>query len=162
MFYLCCCKNEQPTGVITTHAKQEKKDDPWIQINKKNVALENEEIDLFIKRYGWKMIKTGSGLRYQVVKKGEGAIPKQGETVQLKYKMLFLSGDEVSNSDEDGELEFVIERSGEITGLHEAVQLIPHGSKARLIIPSYLAYGIVGDGDRINGQFSLVMIIEIQ
>jgi len=45
--------------------------------------------------------------------------------------------------------------------LHEAVQLLRPGAKARLVIPSYLAYGVAGDGDRIQGLQPIIMEITL-
>ena len=56
---------------------------------------------------------------------------------------------------------FTINKTDEIVALHEAMFLLKKGAIARLIIPSHLAYGISGDGDRIIGQHSLVMHIEL-
>jgi len=35
------------------------------------------------------------------------------------------------------------------------------GSKAIIIVPSYLAYGLTGDGEKIGGRETLVYQIEI-
>ena len=35
------------------------------------------------------------------------------------------------------------------------------GAKARLVIPSYMAYGVSGDGNKINGRLPVAMTIEI-
>ena len=43
--------------------------------------------------------------------------------------------------------------------MHEAVQMLRPGARARLVIPSYLAYGVAGDGDRIQGLQPVMMEI---
>jgi len=35
------------------------------------------------------------------------------------------------------------------------------GEKARLVIPSYLAYGVAGDGNLIKGYSPIAMYIEL-
>ena len=62
----------------------------------------------------------------------------------------------------DGKKVFVVDKSSEITGLHEAVKLLKPGGKANLVIPSHLAYGVAGDGHRIIGQKSVAMKISIE
>jgi FKBP-type peptidyl-prolyl cis-trans isomerase len=64
-------------------------------------------------------------------------------------------------SDSLGKKHFVVNRSEEIDALHEAVQLLRPGAKARLVIPSYLAYGVAGDGDRIQGLQPIIMEITL-
>jgi FKBP-type peptidyl-prolyl cis-trans isomerase len=146
---------ENPTQV------QDDSETPLLRGNKKMLALENEDIELFIKRYKWNMIKTGTGLRYEIVEKGTGSIPKKGDAVELEFVTQLLTGDTIYTSKERGVKKFQVEKTDEIVGLHEAVQLIPKGSVAYLVIPSYMAYGIAGDGDQIFGQHALVMTIKI-
>lgn len=148
-------KLENPTQV------QDDSETPLLRGNKKMLALENEDIELFIKRYKWNMIKTGTGLRYEIVEKGTGSIPKKGDAVELEFVTQLLTGDTIYTSKERGVKKFQVEKTDEIVGLHEAVQLIPKGSVAYLVIPSYMAYGIAGDGDQIFGQHALVMTIKI-
>ena len=46
-------------------------------------------------------------------------------------------------------------------GLHEAVKKMKRGGSAHLVVPSFLAYGVAGDGRRIRGKVSLAMTIEV-
>ena len=48
-----------------------------------------------------------------------------------------------------------------IDALHEVAQMLRPGAKARLVIPSYLAYGVAGDGDKIQGLQPIVMEIRV-
>lgn len=147
--------------VITPAHEKEDAESPLLRGNKKMLALESEDIELFIKRYEWNMIKTATGLRYEIIQKGNGSVPKKGDLVELEYVTQLLSGDTIYTSKERGLKKFQVEKTDEIVGLHEAVQLIPKGSVAHLVIPSYMAYGISGDGDQIFGQHALVMTIKI-
>jgi len=129
--------------------------------NQKIVELENEEIELFLKRYPWKMKQTNTGLRYEITKKGVGKNVEKGETVTLTYRTYLLTGEEIYNNNEYGLKQFVVEKSEEISGLHEAVQWMNKGTEARLIIPSHLAYGASGDGKKIKPYQTIIMKIVI-
>lgn len=162
MLVVTSCHRQEVTGVVTTpQQEEEEKYDPFVDGNKKIVALENEEIDLFVQRYGWKTEKTGTGLRIEIVKEGSGEHPVAGESVTLKYKMMSLSGDVLYQSSEDGNMTFVVDKSNELTGLHEAVKMMKVGGTAKVVIPSHLAYGVGGDGDRIVGRQPLAMYLEL-
>lgn len=162
LVFLSACKEKNVTGfVIKPVQEQEKEETPLMRGNRKMITLENEEIDLFIKRYGWNMIKTGTGLRYEVLKQGKGELLKEGEMVELKFTTQFLTGDTVYTSQMNGNKMFTINKTDEIVGLHEVMFHLKRGAVARLVIPSHLAYGISGDGDRIIGQHALVMHIEL-
>jgi FKBP-type peptidyl-prolyl cis-trans isomerase len=136
--------------------------DPFVIGNKKIVELENEEIELFIKHYRWKMIQTKTGLRYEITNKGVGKNIKKGETVTLEYSSMLLNKEEIYNSNNDGVKRFIVEKSEEIAALHETVQLMNRGCEARIIIPSHLAYGASGDGDKIMPYQTLIMKIKVK
>ena len=140
--------------------KPEKEDTSrnWNQVN---VVREDEDIDFFIQRYGWEMQKTGTGLRYQRVKEGQGNHPQAEQIVTLKYTAFLLTGDTVYTSDRDGLRQFKVDKSDEIAGLNEAVKMMRKGEQARLVIPSFLAYGVAGDGERIRGKVALAMYVEL-
>ena len=162
LLLLVSCKNKETTGVVQLPQQgDEEVYDPFVDGNRKIVELENEEINLFINRYGWQMEKTGTGLRFEMIQEGEGNCPIAGQTVTLKYKTLLLSGDEVYSSDETGNMVFVVDKSNELAGLHEAVKRMKKGAKARVIIPAHLAYGVGGDGYRIKGRKHILMYLEL-
>ena len=162
LFFFLSCNNSTTTGVIQNSSTKTEETDPFVLGNKKIVELENEEIDLIIKHYQWKMTQTNTGLRYEITKKGVGKNIEKGETVFLEYSMMLLNGEKVYNSKEEGVKKFVVEKSEEIAALHEAVQLMNKGAEARLIIPSHLAYGVSGDGNKIMPYQTLIMKVKIK
>lgn len=162
LFLGMACKDKTPTGLATPQSQNNREVvDPLVDANAKIVQLEDEEIGFFIQRYGWKMEKTASGLRYQITKKTDGKMPKQADEVTLKYTMMLLTGETVYSSGEDGLMKFAVEKTEAIPGLHEAVQLLRKGETARLIIPSHLAYGASGDAVRIGRYAPLALIVEL-
>ena len=42
-----------------------------------------------------------------------------------------------------------------------SVKKMKRGGSAHLVVPSFLAYGVAGDGRRIRGKVSLAMTIEV-
>ncbi|MCQ2265904.1 MAG: FKBP-type peptidyl-prolyl cis-trans isomerase [Bacteroidales bacterium] len=159
-FYAC---GHKTTGVVTVGGNEvvEEKLDPFIQGNKRILALEQEEIALVIKRHHWNMTTTGTGLNYEILKQGRGECFVEGDSVALKYTIQLLSGEEVYNSETDGIKTFRVEKSEEIPALHEMAKLLSPGAKARLVVPSHLAYGVSGDNNRIKGREALIMNVEI-
>jgi len=165
ILFLCLllsCNNPAPTGVIQNSSTKTEETDPYIIGNKQLVEIEDEEIELIIQHYQWKMKQTDTGLRYEITKRGIGKNIEKGETVTIEYNIVLLNGKEVYNWKEDGVKQFVVERTEEIFGLHEAVQLMNKGSEARLVIPSHLAYGASGDGNRIAPYQTLIMKVKIR
>ncbi|MCQ2284496.1 MAG: FKBP-type peptidyl-prolyl cis-trans isomerase [Bacteroidales bacterium] len=159
---LSSCQNNQ-TGTVVSDDKKEKvdKEAPYVEGNKKILQWENEEMELFIKRYQWDMQKTGTGLYIQILNPGAGDFFKEDDRVTMEYQTFLLTGEKIYDSQEDGPKTFTIAKSEEIAALHEAAQMLRPGAKARLVIPSYLAYGVAGDGNKVDGRLSIAMTIEI-
>ncbi len=135
--------------------------EPLIEANKHVVNAENEQIDRLLARYNWDMQETGTGLRYMIYEKGDGARVKELDLISLEYTVKLISGDVAYTSDMDGPLEFRVGRGDIISGLDEGVRLLHEGDKARLVIPSYLAYGLTGDQDKIGQKATLIYDIEL-
>lgn len=156
------CHNK-PTGsvVADSHTPKEDKEAPFVEGNKRIIQLENEEMSLFINRYHWNMQQTGSGLYIEILDPGKGNLFEEGDEVTLSYKIFLLDGELVYDSEHDGLKQFKVAKSPEIEALHEAARMLRPGAAARIVIPSYLAYGVAGDGDKVNGRMPLAIILKI-
>jgi len=94
-----------------------------------------------------KIVKLSSGLQYVVVKEGEGAFPKKGQTVKVNYHGVLLDGTKFDSSFDRGQpFEFALGQGQVIKGWDEGLTKLKVGSQAVLIIPSDLAYGDMGQG----------------
>lgn len=104
---------------------------------------------------------TASGLQYQVLKEGTGAIPKADQTVVAHYTGTLLDGTKFDSSVDRGQpLEIPV--GGVIKGWTEALQLMKVGSKWKLFIPADLAYGDRGaPGGKIGPGEALIFEIEL-
>ena len=106
------------------------------------------------------VVVTASGLQYQFVTKGEGAIPKASDQVKVHYAGSLIDGTEFDSSIKRGEpVTFGVDQV--IPGWSEALQLIPVGSKVHLVIPAELAYGEQGVMPRIEPNSVLVFDVEL-
>lgn len=106
--------------------------------------------------------QTESGLRYQIIQKGNGAQAEKGNTVAVHYKGMFPDGSEFDNSYKRGNpIEFPVGMGNVIPGWDEGIQLLKVGDKARFVIPSHLAYGSRGAGGVIPPNATLVFDVEL-
>ena len=160
---LVACGDQKATGSVVSSSDEvkEDKDAPYVEGNKNIMRRENEEMQMFIQRYGWQMQRTPTGLYVEVLEPGNGDLFKENDRVVMEYKTFLLSGEQIYSSDSNGVKVFMVNRSEEIDALHEAAQMLRPGAKARLVIPSYLAYGVAGDGDRIQGLQPIVMEVRV-
>ncbi len=135
--------------------------EPLVKVNKYLVEKESDEINQYIVRHNWKMETTGTGLRYLFLKKGEGDSARSGDLVKVNYKISLLDGTECYSSDKDGAYEFTVEGDAIESGLHEAIQLMRVGDKAKFILPSYMAHGLHGDDANIPPLSTIVVDLEL-
>lgn len=106
------------------------------------------------------VVELPSGLQYQVLKKGAGAVPTANDKVECHYHGTLINGQVFDSSVERGApAEFGV--SQVIPGWVEALQLMPVGSKWRLFIPSTLAYGEQGAGQAIEPNSTLIFDVEL-
>lgn len=132
-----------------------------IEINRELLSQESAMIDDYVKRNNLDVIKTGTGLRYQIFENGEGEYINKGDIVTLKYDLYLLNGELLYSSNNDGYKTFRVGRGGVESGLEEVVLNLKKNSVSILIIPSYLAHGLVGDGNKIPPQAILVYKLKV-
>lgn len=155
---LASCRNEQPE---TRAIKPADMKEPLIFANKEAVSAEKEQINDYLRRHKWDMNETGSGLLYWIYKPGVGEVVEQGDIVELKYTVSLLTGDTVYTSEERGNLLFSAGKAQVISGLEEGILLLRQGERAKFIIPSHLAYGLIGDQERIGKKATLIYDVEV-
>jgi len=159
--FVSCGNNEVMPDMQQTVVKP-MYDESQISVNQEIVRRENADIALIAKRYNWNLEQTPNGLFYEILNKKDGSHPQTKDRVQLKGKIYLQDGTEVYNDREDGVKEFIINRSGDDPiGLHELAMLMCEGEKSRAIIPSFLAYGITGDGNKISALSFLICEVEL-
>ncbi len=106
------------------------------------------------------VVNLASGLQYEVLTEGKGAIPQASDTVKVHYHGTLLDGNVFDSSVQRGEpATFGVTQV--ISGWVEALQLMPVGSKWKLYIPSDLAYGAQGAGKDIGPHTALIFEVEL-
>ena len=92
------------------------------------------------------VVELPSGLRYEILKAGTGAMPKAGQQVTIHYKGSLVSGQVFDSSIERGEpAEMLLQPGHIIPGMIEGLQKVGTGGKIKLYIPPSLAYGDQGN-----------------
>ncbi len=160
VFFAGSC-SQKPQQVKREEHKKVSREESLIKANRYLVKSENEKIENYINRHNWEMKKTPSGLRYMVYQKGSGPLAKKGQVAVLNYKLMLITGDVLYSSDSTGPLAFEIGHGGVESGLEEALLLLRKGDKARVIIPSHLGHGLLGDQKKIPPRSTVIYDLEV-
>ena len=106
--------------------------------------------------------KTESGLYYQITHHGNGKQAIAGKQVAVHYTGMLLDKTVFDSSRRRNEpLRFTVGVGQVIEGWDEGILLLHEGDKARLVIPSNLAYGARGAGGVIPPNAALIFDVEL-
>lgn len=106
---------------------------------------------------------TESGLKYYVVKEGEGDNAKAGNTVTVNYYGTLMDGSMFDNSFQRGQsFPFTLGTGQVIKGWDEGIALLNKGAKAFLFIPSEIGYGAAGSPPVIPENADLLFYVELE
>jgi FKBP-type peptidyl-prolyl cis-trans isomerases 1 len=136
--------------------------DYFVKLQADQVKLNQEAGEEFLRINKEKtgVITLPSGLQYEILEKGSGEKPKATDKVKCHYHGTLINGTVFDSSVERGQpATFGV--SQVIQGWVEALQLMEKGSKWRLFIPSELAYGERGAGEKIGPNSALIFEVEL-
>lgn len=101
-----------------------------------------------------------SGLQYEILVEGDGAKPKVTDSVLCHYHGTNVKGEVFDSSVKRGKpASFPLNRV--ISGWTEALQLMPVGSKWKLVLPANLAYGTENISKEIGPNSTLIFEVEL-
>jgi len=106
------------------------------------------------------VMTTESGLQYEILNSGTGAVPKPSEKVKVHYAGTLINGTVFDSSIERGE-PAIFGVTQVIKGWQEALQLMKVGDKWKVYIPQNLAYGERGAGGGAIPPYS-ALIFEME
>lgn len=155
-FYSCKQNTQEKPPINPFQFKNE-----LIEANKILSASEDMQINDYIERKGWKMNSTKTGLRYWIYKKGNGRKVQMMSIVRYRSKVELINGYVCYMHKEDEFDEIQIGRSTAPSGLEQGLLLLHEGDRANLIVPSHLAYGLLGDQNKIPRKATLIYDIEV-
>lgn len=137
--------------------------DSMINRNKEWAIQEKAVIDDYVTRKQWNVITTGTGLKYVIYRKGDTlqSTAKDGQIVTVDYKIYLLETDSICYASEGIPESFKVAMDNVESGLHEAMTYLRVGDRAKVILPSYMAFGLIGDMDKVPPQSPLVYDIHL-
>lgn len=148
--------------VVQTPVSPPKKD-PKIDLQKEHsksfVNYENKAIDTLVSIKQWEMIKTQSGLRHSPLANScKNGYPKTGELLEIEIEIQDIYEKTIFPK----QLQTVhFKKDYTVNGLVEALSKMCVGTKAKLILPSHLAYGFRGYEKDIKSNQVLIYNVEL-
>jgi FKBP-type peptidyl-prolyl cis-trans isomerase len=130
-------------------------------LNRYFIQKDRERIQNYIERKNLRMIESPTGLWYQIINEGEGDKFTDNDKVVIEYECSLLDGTKCYSSKALGPKEVILARSEMEQGLNEGLRMLKPGGEAIFILPSYLAYGMRGDGKMIPSRAVIVYNVNI-
>ncbi len=131
----------------------------------KNTAKEEKELQAYFTKNNITPLKTPLGTYYTINEKGEGAFPKNGDTVVMNYTGKLLDGTKFDSNEDTSfhhvqPFEFPLGANRVIKGWDETIGFLPQNSKATLYIPSRNGYGAQGQA-KIPANSILIFDVQL-
>jgi len=133
-------------------------------ILKKINSIEELKIINYIKKDTFHdYIRSPNGFWYRyIVKKPENSIsPKKGDLVQISYEILDLKDQIIYSKQFSGIKDYKVDEEDFIPAIQQGLKLMKTGETIKFIIPSFNAYGVVGDENKIGINKSIISIVTL-
>ncbi len=154
---LMSCSNRQERSTVPGKPGKSEMAD----LNKYLVRKDRERIENYIERKNLIMKESSSGLWYFINQEGSGDLFTDNDKVVFEYECSLLDGTQCYSSEELGPKEIILGKSEVEAGLNEGLRMLKPGAEAIFILPSFLAYGLLGDGKKIPSRAVIVYNITI-
>lgn len=137
-------------------------DSASVGFNKDRIQEEELQIKLFLSHHSEIQAQTtGTGLRYQIVKKSNGINVQPGDSVEVSLKISLLNGSICYQTDSSDIDLFLVDKSSIESGIQEGIKYMKEGEKAIFILPSNLAHGLLGDFEKIPPMSPIKVDVEL-
>lgn len=157
-FFITSCDDQKPDIPKEPKWSQEES----TKLNKRFTEEEEIKIKLYLKqRPSWDMNSSGSGLRYWIYKNEEGENAKEGDQVDVEFEVRKLDNELIYRTNKGEFSSFKVDKSDVETGVMEGIKFMSEGDEAKLIIPSHIGHGLLGDMNKIPPLQVLVVDLKL-
>lgn len=157
-----CADREEPRRPVTHGSGSFLKKS--IEISKELVSEEEEIFDSLIKANSDKeYILSQKGYWYTMLEKSETEdyLPKAGDLVYFDSEIYSVSGDTIYREGEIRTREYMVDKEEILIGLRDGIKRLKKGEKAQFLFPSHVAYGYIGDKNRIGMNVPILYTVTI-
>ncbi|WP_322969661.1 FKBP-type peptidyl-prolyl cis-trans isomerase [Faecalibacter sp. LW9] len=159
LFSLWSCDNQ-----VVQYPVSYNNDDFMQRSQERGKILLQEEVSWFNDyraKSDLKFNKTESGIWITNAGVKTNTTAKVGDYINFTYQVYDLDNNIIYNYNEIGEQKVILGKADIIRGLHSSLQLIEEGTQARVLLPSFLSYGGMGDDAKIGPNQPLILDIKV-
>ena len=138
--------------------------DIFIEANRTIIQNEENKIDSMLVHSTKFFIKDSSGIRLFIEPNNHtfDIKPKDGDNVLVAYNCVLFEDYSLINDDMlIDTISFQIGYSKQMRGLNYAIKRMKTGDKAKIVIPSYLGFGMSGYGKEVPPYATLLLNIKL-
>jgi FKBP-type peptidyl-prolyl cis-trans isomerase len=158
--------------ILTVQSKEEYEKSKT-EASKKQLEADDKAINDYLKANNLTATKTASGMYYVITTPGTGANATNGQKITMNYTGTLLNGKKFDSNEDPAfqhvePFEFTLGQGQVIRGWDEGIALLNVGAKAKLLIPSPMAYGDRGmpgnpaNPDGIPANSPLVFDVQVK
>lgn len=165
LFVACA---EKPAQVPMNKKPVDHTEENIMEANRGLVAIEDDDIRHYVDSMKLDLDTTNIGIRYKILAANpSGVQAKRQQGVKITYSLREFDATEFCPNYTD-RTEIVNVGTGDLPrGMDEAILMLHQGETGEFVIPSYLAYGVVGKGQCIASRTPIycritLMVVDIQ
>ncbi len=107
-------------------------------------------------------MESGSGSWYTLLKSNENGLPIEPEDlVTLTYDILSFDNDTIYSMDEIGVIQYKVDKQELFPGIRDGVKLLRDQESATFLLTSPMAFGYLGDKNRIGPNVPIKTTLQI-
>jgi len=151
LFFLGSCQEEQARRPVSRSSGTFMKES--VIRNKKLIAAEEKIIDSIIKNNPDKTFlasKKGYWYTYEIQNQSDTLRPKRGDVAFFEYEINDLYGNVIYTALELRPQKYLVDKQEIMMGLRDGIKLMRKNEKVTFLFPSHIAYGYLGDKNRIG------------
>lgn len=154
---LFACKQTEPRQPISYSSGTFIKES--VQRNKMIVQDEEKLIQEIIKKdstHHYYQSNLGFWYKYDVAVTTDNILPKKGDIVKLDFEIYDINNQLIYGKNETSPKVYAVDKQEIMIGLRHAVKLMHKGETVSFIFPSHMAYGYLGDKEKIGTNIPLI------
>lgn len=154
LFLVACEKKVQlPSNKFVQRDSTSKE---MIKLNKLLTDVENKDIKSYVDSSSLPFKLSNLGFFYAVTEQGTGTSIETGDKIIVEYEVQTLQGTFCYSYTGKNAKNMIVGKDEHQRGFNNAITILKEGGKGVFIVPSYLAYGMLGDATKIPPRATLV------